>query len=123
MRVEIDPGDRLEIAIKGYGDKVTQNGFGSPVYLEQDDDGKMCLYVWADITQEDPTHKICLEGARESRREAHRPQDVCPQCGDAVLEDEGDMVGCPACGCGYRNATFYEQIDQVVKRTNPRPPR
>ena len=31
--------------------------------------GELRLLVWADINQEDPTHTISLEGARETKRD------------------------------------------------------
>lgn len=52
----------------GYGDACASDGHGCPIVLDFDDDGHLCLWVWADINQEDPTHRIDLEGALESKR-------------------------------------------------------
>ncbi len=42
-------------------------GFGGVVLVEFWD-AEVRLLVWADINQEEPTHRISLEGAREFRR-------------------------------------------------------
>ena len=57
----------LEIGFTGYGDASTVPGYGAPIYIEVHQ-GRLMLHVWADINQEDPTHVIDLEGARESAR-------------------------------------------------------
>lgn len=49
--------------LSGYSD---HNGDG-PVLIENRE-GIPYVVVWADITLEEPTHTISLEGARESRR-------------------------------------------------------
>lgn len=57
-----------------------------PVLLELRG-GEVWLTVWADVNQEDPTHDICLAGARESCRDA-RPlfvQTVEPTCDDGAF--------------------------------------
>ena len=70
-RVEVRHGG-LEIYLDGYGVYTMNPGFGAPLYLEiSPDDGHVRLYVWADINQEDYTHVIDLEAAREAvRKEA-----------------------------------------------------
>lgn len=60
-----------EVNIEGYGHNTTHDG--SPVYLEFGEDGKLTLYVWSDINQEDPTHVINMESAREDNYEP--PED------------------------------------------------
>ncbi len=57
----------IEIMPRGYGDSSTQPGHGCPVFLERHE-GKLQLLVWANINQQDPTHIIPLEGAKESQR-------------------------------------------------------
>jgi hypothetical protein len=42
-------------------------GFGSPVFIEADNDGNPLVYCWAEIDSEDHTHKISLHGARDNR--------------------------------------------------------
>lgn len=63
--------DNLAMAIKaeGYGNAATEDGDGVPAILEVYN-GSLRLIVWADINQEDPTHVIDLEGAREDARSA-----------------------------------------------------
>jgi hypothetical protein len=50
----------------GLGDFSSAPGHGTPVYLDDYESLRLC--VWADINQEDPTHIIPLDGARESLR-------------------------------------------------------
>lgn len=57
----------VEISAVGYGDKITQNGFGTPIILEVYE-GELRVVIWSDINQEDPTHIIPLGNARESKR-------------------------------------------------------
>jgi hypothetical protein len=57
----------LLIGFRGFGEASAQEGFGFPVVIEQHE-GRLRLIVWSDINQEDPTHIIDLEGARESAR-------------------------------------------------------
>lgn len=61
---------QLCIAPSGYGDKCTEDGFGEPILVELYSD-ELRVIVWADINQEDPTHTISLEDAREDRRKEH----------------------------------------------------
>lgn len=51
----------------GYGDCSSNNGHGCPIMLEVWE-GELRVVVWSDINDEDPTHIISLEGARESLR-------------------------------------------------------
>lgn len=55
----------ISIHPKGYGDATSSPGMGIPIFL-QVYQGKLMVSVWSDITKEDPTHEISLEGARES---------------------------------------------------------
>lgn len=59
----------VEIALAGYGEHSAPDGKGSPILLEVYD-GVPTLYVFGDINSEEPTHKIPLSGAAESRRKA-----------------------------------------------------
>lgn len=68
IRIEVD-NQGVTVKAEGYGDAGTVDGEGAPVFLEWYD-GRLWLRVWADINSEDPTHNICLEGARESARRA-----------------------------------------------------
>jgi hypothetical protein len=58
----------LSISPRDYGDKTSQDGNGTPIMLEVYK-GKLRLLVWDDINQEDPSHVIDMEGARETERE------------------------------------------------------
>lgn len=56
----------MSIAIEGFGDHYSEDGCGTPVFLEEYEGVK--LSVWADINKDDPTHQIDLSGAKESER-------------------------------------------------------
>ena len=58
---------KLEIRIKGYGDYYSDDDAGTPILLEVNN-GVVQLVVWSDINQQDPTHVIKLEDAREDKR-------------------------------------------------------
>lgn len=60
-------GGGIDVKIEGYGDYSSQNGHGTPVFLELYR-GELRLVVFADINSEEPTHIISLEGAREDKR-------------------------------------------------------
>ena len=53
----------VSVAAKGYGDFGSEDGYGSPVYLELYR-GALRLLVWDDIREEEP-QIIDLAGARE----------------------------------------------------------
>ncbi len=55
------------LGIKGYSDHISEDDEGRLVWFEVYE-GKLRLIVYADIQQEDPTHIINLEGARNERR-------------------------------------------------------
>lgn len=59
------------IDLDGFGLHAMATGFGGVVLVEFWD-AEVRLLVWADINQEEPTHRISLEGAREFRR---NPED------------------------------------------------
>lgn len=65
--IEIHHEHSILLAFDGYGDHASQEGYGHPVCIEVYQ-GKLRILVWDDINQEDPTHIISLEGARESAR-------------------------------------------------------
>lgn len=54
--------------LDGFGLKTMDAGFGGVVLLEYWA-RTVRLLVWDNINEEDPSHIICLEGARESRRQ------------------------------------------------------
>jgi hypothetical protein len=60
-------GAGLGIVPEGYGDLCSPDGKGVPILIDYYD-GRLRVVVWSDINQEDPTHTIDLEGARESAR-------------------------------------------------------
>jgi len=58
---------QLHIKASGYGDNCSQDGEGYPIVIEVFDN-ELRVVVWSDINQEDPTHIISLEGAKEDKR-------------------------------------------------------
>jgi len=52
----------------GYGDACSADGHGDPIMVEVYD-GRVRVLVWSDINQEDYTHVIDMEEAREDNRE------------------------------------------------------
>ena len=66
IEVESEPHG---VAIRpiGYGQKLAEDGFGSPVFIEIRD-GVPFVIVWDDINDEEPSHMISLEKAAESKR-------------------------------------------------------
>lgn len=65
--VEAPGNGLLLLRPEGFGEKTALDGHGHPIALELYE-GKVRLFVWADINQEDPTHTIDLSGALESNR-------------------------------------------------------
>jgi hypothetical protein len=63
-KYSIDTDQGIEIGFDGYNGKDGGNGI---IHIEHYK-GEIILRVWADINDEEPTHKISLEGARESNR-------------------------------------------------------
>lgn len=57
----------ISIRLAGYGDCSSKKGYGEPIFIEHYE-GKLWVRAWADINQEDPTHSIDMEGAREDAR-------------------------------------------------------
>jgi len=60
-------GRGISIHIPGYGTNDMEPGAGPVIYLELEN-GVPILRVWADITDEEPTHKISLAKASEKHR-------------------------------------------------------
>lgn len=70
IQVTIEADERgLSLAFAGYGDYSSADGYGHPVLIELYE-GKLFVHIWADINEENPTHSITMEMARED----HRPQ-------------------------------------------------
>lgn len=63
-----DDGDTILIKPEGYGDFCSMDGDGMPILIEMWNDALRAV-VWGDINQEDPTHIISLEDAKEELRE------------------------------------------------------
>ena len=76
----INKHGQLMIGFDGYGECGADVNTGTPVLIEVWD-GKLRVIVFGDINEEDPTHVIELEAARESNR-----KDGCPMCGKTELK-------------------------------------
>lgn len=103
----VGPGVDVAIRVTRMGICVEFDGYGDPILIEQYD-GHPMVRIWSDITQEDPTHEVSLEGALE------RETDVCGSCdGSGILTDVDPSEGlfrrtiqkCDACG------KYAEDID------------
>lgn len=57
----------ITIMPNGYGDYCSADGHGAPIFIERFE-GRLRVIMWGDINQEDPTHCIYLDDAREDRR-------------------------------------------------------
>lgn len=84
------------LAIKGYGDHCSADGDGHPILLERFQ-GRLRLVVWADINQEDHTHIIDLEDAREDKRLAEDSDFLTQQAVDAYINCGGVRCINPDC--------------------------
>ena len=79
--IEIMPDDDgvngrvILIRPAGTGDYASADHCGFPVVVEIVD-GKPLLFVWADINQEDSTHRIDLSGALESQRRTEKEDEI-----------------------------------------------
>ncbi|MGR5448539.1 hypothetical protein ACP3V3_01900 [Vibrio sp. PNB22_3_1] len=59
----------IGVRLDGFSDNVSHDDFGHPVLIEQLN-GELRVVIWSDINQEDPTHIISLENARNGRRDS-----------------------------------------------------
>lgn len=69
-RVAIESCVSVVIQFDGYGDHDSVDGQGTPVLIENVN-GVPNVVIWGDINAEEPTHRIPLDGARESLRVPH----------------------------------------------------
>jgi hypothetical protein len=60
-------GNGITIRPIGYGEFCSTDGHGAPILIELQN-GVPSVYIWADINQEDFTHKVTLENAAENKR-------------------------------------------------------
>ena len=58
------------LSAEGFGDCSSKDGHGCPVAIEYYR-GRLRVIIWSDINEEDPTHVIDLEGARECNRRSN----------------------------------------------------
>jgi len=66
VRVEFRDGS-IFIYPKGYGDYCSLEGKGCPAIIELADD-RLRIVAWTDINQEDSTHTVEFDGAKEEER-------------------------------------------------------
>lgn len=57
----------IEVFIDGYGTHDAAPEHGAPLFIEVDDNGHPVLHAWAEIDSQDPTHKVNLASARDTR--------------------------------------------------------
>ncbi len=86
-RLVIDGGyNYAEISIQGMGTSAMADGEGVPIFIEKYE-GKWTLHVWADINQEDATHRIDLTDALEGKRQG---EELCDGFGMATGDPQQD---------------------------------
>jgi hypothetical protein len=59
---------QIWVQVAGYGDSTSKDGAGFPIgiaYYEE----SVWVTVWGNINQDQPTERLCLDGARESNRD------------------------------------------------------
>jgi len=67
-KIQLSPNDNLVmIGAGGYGENTAEDGDGFPIVIEYHE-GQFRVLVWSDINDEEPTHVISLEKARDSAR-------------------------------------------------------
>jgi hypothetical protein len=69
-------GCGLEVYIRGFGVAGLAEGCGRPLFVRLDDrDEGPLVYIWDNIHDEEPSHRVSLLGAAESRlQEDNRDQ-------------------------------------------------
>lgn len=80
-------GGTICITPEGYG-VACMDGDSDCIYIEQWE-GKLFVRCWADINQEDPTHKIDMEEARLTARWEIDDEGNCPYCGQECFTGQG----------------------------------
>jgi hypothetical protein len=58
----------IAIRPEGYGEKTMEDGYGSPILIEQCK-GSIRVIIWGDINSDEPTHIIKVDGAKEENRD------------------------------------------------------
>jgi hypothetical protein len=58
---------QIWIKVDGYGDCISPDGYGFPIGVELAD-GELRVVVWSDINQEDSTHIIGMDDAKDTNR-------------------------------------------------------
>ena len=109
VKVEKD-GLALLIGVQGYGEMTAEDGQAHPILLERFH-GKLRLIVWGDINEENPTHIIDLEPAREDAR-------LLDPDGDFTVGELREYVKqrrarCIKCGSDDLRCTDYGRFDIV----------
>jgi hypothetical protein len=101
------------IKVKGYGHHCCEDGEGHIAILEQFR-GKLRLVVNADIQQEDPTHFICLEQARECDRLAAGCEDLTVRQVNEYIQNDGNK--CPYCNNSGLHMGEWDTQSTIVFR-------
>jgi hypothetical protein len=65
-RVVFEPAG-ITLLVEGYGDACSDDGKGTPVLIENWE-GELRVILWNDINQEEASHRVSLEDAREDKR-------------------------------------------------------
>ena len=111
-------GNGLSIHIDGYGTKTEAKGF--PVYIDLFD-GELSVKVWGDINQEDRTHSVSLEGAKEEKRAVYKAieEQVRHYAKEGIEVSEDNMwqeIRSDLISCGFDK----EDIEDGINTIDPR---
>jgi hypothetical protein len=84
-------GGQLFIGFEGYGEQNADADNSTPVIIEVWD-GKLRVIVFGDINNEDPTHTIELEGARESNRKEIEAEERRQAIAEAIHDEDAGSL-------------------------------
>lgn len=87
LKIEQVSGFDIGIRFKGYGEYAAKDGEGAPVLLTLED-GNLQVAVWSDINQEDATHIISMDKAKESHRDVNDDPEPVKQAVKFTKEEQ-----------------------------------
>jgi hypothetical protein len=68
VRIELDDfSGQIGIHVQGYGDNTSDDDFAEPIVVDMHKN-KLQVFLWSDINDENPTHKVDMTGARLDKR-------------------------------------------------------
>jgi hypothetical protein len=104
----------IGIALEGYGDFGSAPGHGEPIFIEQNN-GRITVYLWADINQADPTHMIHLDGAREEQAPKYEEWYTVPAGGQCCARTRVNTKPCGAPTAVRRGVFAYCEVHAQLR--------